>query len=60
MGGYGQNIASYYGMKKMLVKNYGISKKFHTDFEASKLLEENGISVDNLFNEIKKHIDMVK
>ena len=44
----------------MLVKNYGISKKFHTDFEASKLLEKNGISVGNLFNEIKKHIDMVK
>lgn len=41
MGGYGQNIASYYGTDKMLVKNYGISKKFHTDFNTDELLDEN-------------------
>ena len=56
MGGYGQNIASFYGNSKMKVKNYGISKEFHTDFEADKLLAENGISVENLVNEIKKYI----
>lgn len=57
MGGYGQNIASYYGDSNMKVKNYGISKKFHTDFEAEKLLEENGISVNNLSNIIKEYIN---
>ena len=39
----------------MKVKNYGISKKFHTDFEPDKLLEENGISVENIVNEIKNN-----
>lgn len=54
MGGYGQNIASFYGTDKMQVKNYGISKAFHTDFKAEDLLAENGMSVENLFNEIKE------
>lgn len=54
MGGYGQNIASLYGNSNMKVQNYGISKAFHTDFEANKLLEENGISVENLANIIKE------
>ena len=56
MGGYGQNIASFYGTDKMFVKNYGISKAFHTDFDADELLAENGMSVENLFNEIKAFI----
>ena len=56
MGGYGQNIASFYGDSNMKVKNYGISKAFHTDFEADKLLEENGISVEKIANEIKDYI----
>ena len=34
MGGYGQNIESFYGKDEMLVKNYGISKAFHTYFVA--------------------------
>lgn len=54
MGGYGQNIASFYGNSNMKVQNYGISKAFHTDFEANKLLEENGISVENFANVIKE------
>jgi 1-deoxy-D-xylulose-5-phosphate synthase len=53
MGGYGQNIASFYGDSNIIVKNYGISKKFHTDFDADRLLAENGISVENIANEIK-------
>lgn len=56
ISGYGQNIASYYGDSEMLVKNYGISKKFHTDFEVSKLLEENGMSVSNICDYILKHL----
>ena len=54
MGGYDQNIASFYGMDKMLVKDYGISIAFRTDFVAVELLAENGMSVENLFNEIKE------
>ena len=56
-GGYGQNIASYYGDSNIRVKNLGISKLFHTDFDPNKLLEENGISVDNLFNIVKNEIN---
>ncbi len=51
-GGYGQNIASFYGTDDMLVKNYGISKKFHSDFSADKLLDECGMSVFNIVNDI--------
>lgn len=54
MSGYGQNIASFYGESDMKVKNYGISKAFHTDFEADKLLEENGISVEKITEEIER------
>ena len=57
MGGYGQNIASFYGDTNMKVKNYGISKAFHTDFDADELLKDNGISVDNLTNVIKGYIN---
>ena len=56
MSGYGQNIASFYGESDMKVKNYGISKAFHTDFEADKLLEQNGISVEKITEEIEKFI----
>ena len=56
MGGYGQNIASFYGNSDMRVLNYGISKAFHTDFDPDELLKENGISVENLANVIKEFI----
>ena len=54
MGGYGQNIASFYGDTDIKVKNYGISKEFHTDFVAEELLEENGISVDKISKVIEE------
>lgn len=56
MGGYGQNIASFYGNSDMKVTNYGISKAFHTDFVAEELLDENGISVEKLTKTIKEMI----
>lgn len=56
MGGYGQNIASFYGNSDMKVLNYGISKAFHTDFDPDELLKENGISVENISNVIKEFI----
>lgn len=52
MGGYGQNIASYYGLDEMLVKCYGISKEFHTDFKPDELLANNGMSVENICDNI--------
>ena len=55
-GGYGQLIASYYGESNIKVKNFGISKYFHSDFNPVALLNENGISVENLFNYIKNFL----
>lgn len=55
MGGYGQNISSFYGTSDILVKNFGISKKFHTDFTAEELLKENGMSVENISNIIERY-----
>ena len=53
MSGYGQNVASFYGNSDMKVLNFGISKAFHTDYDADELLKEHGISVANLVNVIK-------
>ena len=53
-GGYGQRIASYYGMSDMKVRNLGISKAFHSDFNALDLLEENGVSVRNVLSLIRQ------
>ncbi len=57
MGGYGQNIASFYGNSDMRVLNYGISKAFHTDFDPDELLKENGVSVENISNVIKEFVN---
>lgn len=59
MGGYGQNIASFYGTSDICVKNYGISKKFHTDFKPEELLKDNGMSVQNITHEIKEYLDKI-
>ena len=48
MGGYGKNISSFYGTSDILVKNFGISKKFHTYFTEEDLLKENRMSVENI------------
>lgn len=56
VSGYGQNIASYYGDSDIKVKNYGISKAFHTDYDPNELLAQNGMSVENLFQYIQENI----
>ena len=55
-GGYGVNIASYFGKDAIKVINFGISKKFHTDFKAEELLAQCGISRENLVNVIKNYL----
>jgi 1-deoxy-D-xylulose-5-phosphate synthase len=57
MGGYGQNVASFYGDSAMKVKNFGISKAFHTDFNPVELLAENGMSVEKLTAYIKENVN---
>ena len=55
-GGYGVNIAGYFGTSNLKVINYGISKKFHTDFKAEELLASNGISIEKLVKVIEDYL----
>ena len=55
-GGYGSNIASYFGNTDIKVINYGIYKKFHSDFKAEELLEECGMSVEKLVKVIEDYL----
>lgn len=52
-GGYGQRVAGFYGDTSMKVKNFGISKAFHTEFNPDELLAENGMSVEKLIDYMK-------
>ena len=51
-GGYGQKIASFYGPSKMKVINYGLQKEFIDRFNPDTILKENGITVNNMANDI--------
>ena len=51
-GGYGQMVASYLGNKDLAVQTYGLSKAFHDRYNASELLEKEGITVDNIVNHV--------
>lgn len=55
-GGYGQRISNFYGESNIKVRNFGISKQFHTDFDPQKLLEHHGMSVDKLVSYIKLNL----
>ena len=56
-GGYGQMVASYLGDHDLKVQNYGVEKAFHDRYNAQELLAENGISVENIVNNILKNVD---
>ena len=53
-GGWGQRVASFYGPVNMLVKNYGIAKEFHDRYDASELLSENGVSLEQIVVDAKE------
>ena len=55
-GGYGVNIAGYFGTSNLKVIHYGISKKFHTDFKAEELLASNGMSIAKLVKVIEDYL----
>ena len=52
-GGFGQKIASFYGATDMKVKNYGIKKGFPDRYVADELLRENGMTVEQIVDDIK-------
>ncbi len=53
-GGFGQKIAGFYGTSQMKVKNYGIEKSFPDRFVPEELLRENGISLEQIVEDINK------
>lgn len=50
--GFGEKIASYYGIADMKVKDYGIRKSFPDRYVPEELLKENGISVEQIVNDV--------
>lgn len=52
-GGFGQKIASYLGKSKILVKNYGLEKQFYDRYNPASLLEQLGMTTEQMLNEIK-------
>ena len=57
-GGFGEKIASFYGITNMKVKNYGIRKSFPDRYIVDELLKENGITVEQIIADIKEIIDI--
>ena len=51
-GGYGQTVASFLGNIGLKVQNYGINKKFYDRYKVEELMEENGLTVDNIVKNI--------
>ena len=52
-GGFGQKIASFYGSSKMLVKNYGLEKKFYDRYNPAELLRECGMTTEQIVEDVK-------
>lgn len=52
-GGFGQKIASFYGPNKMLVKNYGLKKQFYDRYNPDELLQECGMTTEQIVEDIK-------
>ena len=42
----------------MRVKNYGIAKEFHDCYDASKLLYENGVSLEQIVEDAKQLLSL--
>ena len=57
-GGFGQKIASFYGPSKMLVKNYGLEKKFYDRYKPEELLRDCGITTEQIIEDIKSALNL--
>lgn len=51
-GGYGQKIASYYGNSTVKVLNFGLKKEYLDGYNAKSVLEEYGITINNMIAKI--------
>lgn len=53
-GGFGQKVASYLGDKGVLVKNYGLDKRFYDRYNPAQLLVELGMDTDSMVADVEK------
>lgn len=51
-GGFGEKIASFYGTADMKVKNYGFKKEFIDRYDVNEIMEENGITKEQIIKDI--------
>ncbi len=52
-GGFGANIASYYGSAYIKVKNYGLKKEFIDRYDVKDILIENRLTSEQIVDDIK-------
>lgn len=52
-GGFGEKIASFYGLSDMKVKNYGLEKKFYDRYEPEQLLKDLKMDNKQIVNDLK-------
>ncbi|MCI8273922.1 MAG: 1-deoxy-D-xylulose-5-phosphate synthase [Clostridia bacterium] len=55
-GGFGANIASYYGTSNMKVNNYGLKKEFIDRYEVNEVLKENRLTPEQILEDIKDNV----
>ena len=49
-----KKISSFYGDSDIKVKNYGIEKSFYDKFDANELLKENGVTKEQIAEDVEK------
>ncbi len=55
-GGYGQKVASFYGMTTMKVKNYGLKKIFIDRYRPDEVLRENRLVPELIIEDVLSHL----
>lgn len=51
-GGFGEKIASFYGTADIKVKNYGFKKEFIDRYDVNEIMNENGITKEQIVKDI--------
>lgn len=51
-GGFGAQVASFYGDSDVKVKNYGIAKGFYDGYDLTKLLQANHLTVEQIAGDV--------
>ena len=57
-GGFGQKLASYLGTGSLMVKNYGLDKKFYDRYNVKALMKELGMDDESILKDIKELLSL--